>query len=356
MSLRKLNSMLMIAAIALAAVSCKDDEEEVEVVYVNGSLRFELPEFILPNETVTIVPKGLSHPDGGEIGYCWKVTPSMSTYDTTRFENGLDAAGDPTEGIFIHSFPDSLKTYTVYCYGFASGYASSSYNLKTTVVSPGPEKSITNTGIKFFDPNVEIDGIRHYYTTIGGKDWLRQDLAYTEKGVPFRNGKAMNGVFGLYYSYEEALEACPEGWTLPTDEDWTNLGKALNGNTGSDNPYSTIPGVAAKLMADAYFNGIRMWEYWPSVGKITNESKMSMIPSGYALLGEQDSNGNYTQARFKGVYEYSVYWTADKVADEEGMAYYRYIYCDQPDMMIGKGDTKTFGAAVRCVRDSVNNN
>lgn len=33
-------------------------------------------------------------------------------------------------------------------------------------------------------------------------------------------------VFGNYYSYREALAQCPEGWRLPTDEDWKCLERA----------------------------------------------------------------------------------------------------------------------------------
>jgi hypothetical protein len=40
------------------------------------------------------------------------------------------------------------------------------------------------------------------------------------------------------------------------------------------------------------------------------------------------------------------------VEGEEGMAYYRYIIADRPEMLIGKGDVNTFGASVRCVRDA----
>ena len=29
--------------------------------------------------------------------------------------------------------------------------------------------------------------------------------------------------YGNLYTWEEALEVCPEGWRLPTDEDWQNL-------------------------------------------------------------------------------------------------------------------------------------
>lgn len=93
-----------------------------------------------------------------------------------------------------------------------------------------------------------------------------------------------------------------------------------------------------------------MWEYWPSVGKPSNKSGLCMIPTGYVNLGAQAQDGTYPNASFKGVYEYAAFWTADKTDD--GMAYYRYIFYDQPDMMIGTGDANAFGAAVRCVREA----
>jgi uncharacterized protein (TIGR02145 family) len=83
-----------------------------------------------------------------------------------------------------------------------------------------------------------------------------------------------------------------------------------------------------------------------------------MIPAGYAMLGKKDNSAKndefqeytYPTAIFKGYMEYAAFWTADTVADEEGMAYYRYIIANQPDLMIGKADTKSFGASVRCIR------
>lgn len=355
MSLRKLNSILMMAILALAVISCKDEDDDVNIIYVDGKLSFELPEFILPDQVLTMKPTGLTHPKDGEIGYCWKVTPSKPGFDTTRFLNGLNAAGVPSDGSFTHKFSDTLQTYTVYCYGFAEGYSASIKNLSTTVVSPGLDKSITGSGIKSSDPAVKVNGNDFYYVTIGELDWFRQNLAYTESGTVFRNGEPMDGVFGRYYSYEEAVNACPEGWRLPTRNDWAQLGAALTDkqeDTAEEYVTAAIPGIAGKLMANAYFNDVKMWEYWPSVGKLTNESGMSMIPTGYANLGTEKENGNRPDATFKGVYEYATFWTAD--TDEKGMAYYRYIYCDRHDLQIGKGDPKTFGAAVRCVRNTMN--
>ena len=353
MSLRKLKSILMVAAVILAAMSCKKDDEEVEIVYVDGTLRYDLPEFINPNQVLTFTPRGLSHPDGGEIGYYWKVTPTMTKYDTTRFLNGLNKDGKPSDGSFTHKFSDTLQTYTVSCNAFSEDYSTSSRNLNTTVVAAGPEKSITGTGIAVgTDPYVSIDGKDYYYTTIGGLDWFRQDLAYTTSGIPFRNGEAMDGVFGRFYNHEEALKACPEGWRLPTDQEWTDMAKIVSGNDTADYLHKDIPGIAGTLKTDAYFNGEKMWEYWPSAGKTTNASHLGVIPTGYANLEEKSDDGEYPQAVFKGVYEYSAHWTADVA--EGGLAYYRYIYCKLPDMFIGKADTKTFGAAVRCVRNAEN--
>ena len=132
----------------------------------------------------------------------------------------------------------------------------------------------------------------------------------------------------------------------------TAVGMAVSNDKSEADAYETIPGIAADFMADASFNSNKMWEYWPQVGEITDKAKIGVIPAGYANLGERDEDGAYPTASFFGMYEYAVFWTADLVEDEPGMAYYRYIICDQPDMYVGKGDINTFGASVRCVRDT----
>jgi uncharacterized protein (TIGR02145 family) len=109
----------------------------------------------------------------------------------------------------------------------------------------------------------------------------------------------------------------------------------------------SITSIAADLMADAAFNGMSMWEYWPKVGEITNKSGLAILPCGFSNLGEK-ADGQYPAASFSGTNEYSVFWTADKVG--ETMANYRYVFCEQPDMVLAKGDITTFGASVRCVR------
>ena len=355
MSFRKLTSITFIIAAALCALSCKDDDETTVPPSLSGALDFDLPKYILPETVIKMVPSGVTHPDEGELGYYWKVSPSMKKSDTTRFENGLDKNGNPSDGSFTHKFSDTLQTYTVQGYAYAKGYSYISKTSYTTVVKGGIDGSITNLELKD-KPAITAASVTYPYVTIGSTDWLCRNIADASAGAPFANNKAMGDVFGRYYSYEEALEVCPDGWQLPTEADWLEAAAAA-GAEGAQ-AYDTIEGIAAALMGNGYFNEDLMWEYWPQVGDITNATGLSFIPTGYAMLGakasspKEDENLDYRypQAQFQGYNEYAAFWTADLVEGSEGMAYYRYLISEVPDLMISMGDTKTFGAAVRCVR------
>ncbi len=347
MNFPRLKTFLLIAGAVMALASCKDKDEDTAVApSLGGKLKFEIAEFIGPEQTVTMVPTGLTHPDGRKIGYKWKVTPGMKDYQTTREETGLNPDGKPSEGEFTYKFKDSLATFTVSCTAFAEGYGNSYASTYVTVVKPGLDGSITGTGIKLADKKITADGINYYYTEHNGLDWMRTNLANPSCGVPYANAGAMSNVLGRFYSYEEALTACPEGWRLPTDREWRELAASLN-KKETAGEYAAITSIASHLMADAQFNLETMWEYWPEVGPITNDGGIAVIPAGYADIREQKDGST-----FKGIFEYAAFWTSDKVADEAGMAYYRYLICDQPDMFAGKGDTKSFGASVRCVRET----
>lgn len=351
MKLQKVNCIFWLAIVLLAAAACKKDDDTTVSPSLDGSLSFNVPEFVSPGYVAIMTPTGISHPDGNGIGYYWKVTPEMSKADTTRFENGLDKNGSPSDGTFTYAFPDSLGTYTVSCYGFAKGYSSSYGSKYVTVVKGGLNGSITGTGIFGMDQYVESEGIRYYYTKIDNLEWFRNNLANPSYGVPYEKADAMSNVFGRYYSHKDAEKACPEGWRLPTDAEWVAMAESVKGKKLADT-YQIIPGIAADLMANIEFNSIEMWEYWPAVGEITNNSKLAVIPCGYSNLGNKSEDGTYPAASFFGLNEYATFWTADKVEGDNGMAYYRYIISDQPDMQISKGDVNALGASVRCVREA----
>ena len=341
MTLRKLYPIILAAALVVSAASCKKDKETASSPAMDGMLRFDIPAFIKAKDVLIITPKGLKHPEGKGIGYYWKVTPGMAIADTVRLENGLSPEGHESDGSFRYHFPDSLGTYTVNCYAFATGYSSSYASSYTTVVKGGLNGSITGLGLNPSQTMTEeINGRKYTYVTVGETDWMCRNISDPSAGAPYANCKAMDDVFGRYYSYEEALTICPEGWELPSDADWAALAKAA-GATDTENQYSDFKGIAAALMANAYFNEEMMWEYWPAVGDITNSTGFSAIPVGYA---------NTKTCNFTGTYEYAVFWTSTSVEDDDTMAYYKYFIFNEPDMFTGKADKESFGASVRCIR------
>ena len=199
------------------------------------------------------------------------------------------------------------------------------------------------------------------------------NIADKTKGTAFLKYDAMSGVFGRYYSYNEAKAVCEalptnggNAWRLPTDADWVNLVKSITTDVTEfkaevhediywDNDVNGKPSLAARLIADGYFNGDKLWEYWPEIGVPANTSGLAVLPVGYANLGitpAPKSKSAYPAALFEGAYEFAAFWTADQTEDNSDMAYYRYMYTKTPHLMIGKGYKESFGASVRCVREA----
>ena len=370
MSLKKLSITTFLTFSILAIASCKKEEETTTYPSLDGVVSIlGLDEFVdaTGNRTLKLKPTGPIHPEGNGLGYCWKVVPLMEKYDTTRYENGLNKKGQESDGSFEYKLKDSLGTYTIYCYAFASGYSSSYAVGYTTLVRAGAGGSITGTGINDDTNDAEYKDYR--YVTIGNTDWINTNM-YEENnaGAPFRNAPVMSRIFGQYYNYDDAVNACKslprDEWQLPTENDWIELAQWLtkgNENAPEIKAYENIywdkavngtPTLASQLMVNGSFNSEEMWTYWPAVGDITNRSGLAFLPTGYANLGvtPAKSGSNYPDATFEGLFDYAVFWTASEVEGEEGMAYYRYIYGTQPHLMIGKGNKETFGASVRCIR------
>ena len=389
----RLSSIIFVAAAILSIISCNKDEDTTVSPSLEGSLKIVGAKTFIgadkTSRTITLKPSGGVHPEGKTLGYYWKVSPVMTSYDTTRYENGLNKKGEESDGTFTYEIKDSLGTYTIYCYAYASGYTGLSTYAYTTVVRGGVqpegsdiEVSITNTGVA--DSCTPIEGTDYYYTTIGNYDWTANNMADktlngTPMGVSFINYDVMSDVYGRYYSYNEAKQLCANlpsdgnPWRLPTDKDWVNLVKDITTDAKGDftadehqdiywnNKTNVTPSLGARLIADGYFNDEKLWDFWPEMGEPENTSRMSVIPVGYANLGvytDVPLKSNYPTALFKGIYEFATFWTSDEVEDNDGVegnspqAYYRYLFTKNPHLMIGKGYKDTYGASVRCVRNS----
>lgn len=329
--------------ISLALASCHHFPEDESLDNLEGTPKFSVEAFVRPGTVIEATATGVKHPEGKGLGYFWVETID-NVIDTVRTPE------DPASKVNTYRFTvkDTTGTFYLRCTAYADGYYVSSASAVFTVVKSGLNESLTGRGIVAGDPSITDErdaGVPagenvYYYTTIGALDWMRNGLAYTGSGVAYNQCDVMNAVAGRFYTWEEASTACPEGWRLPTEAEWTDMISTVTGTVYT--PNTTLVGAAGALMGDAYFNGDKLWEFWPEV-KITNATRLAFVPFGYSVVSGEDYS-------FSGVGSYSAFWTGDSAPGDDSQAIFRYIYVKQPDVYLGLADKQSFGANVRCVR------
>lgn len=325
-------TVTVLAFAVLAAVSCKKNKDTGESrEYLNGSVSIDVPKYLYHGDVVHIVPTGVYKEDASDtlLAVSW-YNPLTLVTDTLRLED------DPVSKSKEFDFEvtsDSLSSFTLTVSMWAEGYYSKSASATFTIVDP----SLGTGSLKGYDflPALSSftdsrDGAAYYYNNVAGKDWMIQNLGWRGAGQSYENSEAMDPIFGRYYTWDEAVSACPDGWHLPSDADF----KALAESCGAGENAS-----AGSLMVDATFNGSKMWEFWPAV-KITNSTRFSAIPAGYMT-------NNGTSFVLKGFNDYSMFWASDSGSD---MAVARYIYVDKTELFAGEFGKDAVRASVRCVR------
>lgn len=330
----------LLASAAVMTLSCKKDDDEVNVKYMEGSINLDVPAFVLPGYSQTFPLDDLmtvTRDDGGEVGY-YVTDPFTEDKDTLRTSEGQVLKD---EYVLTVADDAELGDYTLTVTSYGGGYVGRSGTADFTVVRPGlnGESSLTGFDIQpsdltFYDAR---DGRNYYYTILDDTRWMRQNLAWEGAGQPCGNSDAMSDIFGRYYTWEEARTVCPEGWRLPSDEDWAKLAElyAEGGEPGTD-----FAGLAGDLMENVYFNGIRMWEYWSEVD-VTNAARLSVLPVGYAEI----EDGEY---EFSHLYEYAAFWTSD---ENNGSGVFRYIVERYDIVYYGEMSKTDVAFPVRCVSD-----
>ena len=317
----------------LANVSCKKDDDDDTTIknYFSGTLSYSMPKYVYEGDVIHIAPTGIYMEDEADTLYGFKWTnPFTSEIDTLRLE-GDDASVSKEFDLTIDT--NELGSYILSVSAFADGYYDKTVTSTFVIVDPALGSGSLSGydflgGLSTFTDS--RDGKEYYYASIAGKDWMIQNLAWNGAGKSMEDSEAIDPIFGRFYDWNEAATACPAGWSLPSDADYEAIAALAS---GSDK-------AAGSMMVDAYFNGSKMWEFWPAV-KISNDSRFSAIPVGYySVDGDARSLKNYGK--------YAFFWTSDVDADGLGVA--RYIYHDQPSVFKASFGNDSIMGSVRCVR------
>jgi len=192
----------------------------------------------------------------------------------------------------------------------------------------------------FTDPR---DGTVYKSVTIGNQTWMAENLKYLPEvvgpatgsptspcyyvfgydgtGVAEAKATSNYNTYGVLYNWTAALSACPSGWHLPDDAEWTQLATFL----GESDAGGKLKEKGTIHWSDPNFAA-------------TNETGFTALPGGYCFSGS-----SFTDMGIAG------YWWSATEANSSG-AWYRGMGNSYSEL-IRISNFKELGFSVRCVKD-----
>ena len=177
----------------------------------------------------------------------------------------------------------------------------------------------------------ERDNQEYCTVRIGEQCWIRKNLNYEKVGsMCYGNDPVNCQKYGRLYTWDAALKACPDGWHLPSDEEWGILESYI----GIQSPLLTSVrnGNTNVLKSEAYGGG------WCTVD--CNITDLSLLPSGAPTV-----DGGYY-----GIGEGGYWWTST-MDSSSGKPYSRLLPSGNNAAIYRYLQTATHSFAVRCVKD-----
>ena len=230
----------------------------------------------------------------------------------------------------------------------------------------------------------ERDGNTYRFVTIGSQCWMSENLKYLPSVSPKSDhyisqtepfyyvykyqGEGVNEAkatanyqnYGVLYNWPAAMQACPPGWHLPSDEEWTQLVEYMMREYGLFNDWVHVNGVGNALKSrrqiDTPLGGIydtSEQPRWESIHTPTPERRTVSVNVGShygsdqvgfsALPGGRFAYNHFTELGFHGFW-----WSSTEY--ETKRAWYRFMRHEFGDLTRSTFD-KAAGMSVRCIRD-----
>jgi uncharacterized protein (TIGR02145 family) len=208
------------------------------------------------------------------------------------------------------------------------------------------EQPINDDPASFIDPR---DGKKYRAVKIGGKRWMAQNLNYDTSNASwcYMKKSSFCDKYGRLYDWNTAKAVCPDGWRLPTSQEWESLGKAAGGEKKRDEKGVFYwSGAGKKLKAKSGWNdelrGLLVIKRDGSVAETRGQSGNGTDDYGFSAT---PGDFRFPTGDF-GSDIAGHWWTATEIDIER--AYQIYIHNDGDDMFENK-PVKTYGFSVRCV-------
>jgi len=260
-------------------------------------------------------------------GVCWSTSEAPDVNDS-KTSNGTGT------GTFTSSLTSLTPDTRYYVRAYATNSEGTAYGRQVYFNTEGSD----NDG-SFTDSR---DGNVYDYKIIGTQIWMINNLAYLPhvsdsntgsedsphryvygyegSSVASAKASANYSTYGVLYNWEAALIACPDGWMLPSSDQWTILKDYL----GDD------------------FAGYKMKSTtgWDNIGNGDNSSRFNALPTG-----ERDYWGG-----FYGMGNRGGFWST--VPDGATQAERWYLVFNG-DSLYTENIGKSYGFSVRCLAKSL---
>lgn len=172
------------------------------------------------------------------------------------------------------------------------------------------------------------DGQSYDVVKIGDLTWMAENLNFeTAMSACPENDSRNCKRLGRLYSWAEAKSVCPEGWRLPTKEDFESLIASADGS-----------GVVLKAR-----------DGWFKKGNGSDALGFKALPAGYGFANVVAS-GPASSNKFDGIGGYAYFWSATEDSENrESNAYYLFLSFSS-DVASINAFAKEDYRSVRCVR------
>ena len=180
--------------------------------------------------------------------------------------------------------------------------------------------NVPNSRASLYDSR---DGQTYKIVTIGSQTWMAENLNYEmAKSSCFKNDPSMCEKYGRLYFWAAAMEACPQGWHLPSLEEWKILMDAVGGEN--------VAGSVLKAKTG-----------WRNNGNGSDLYGFSVLPAGY---GCEKFEGEGVDAYFWSSYNSSC-------GNEFGACYGSMDFDDDKDEAWLFRYDEDCGFSVRCLKN-----
>ena len=189
--------------------------------------------------------------------------------------------------------------------------------------------------VVFGEDIVDVDGNSYRTVEVGGQVWMAENLnTVSEYGNSwcYSDQEFYCDRYGRLYSWEAAMAGelepgsqgiCPNGWYLPTDEDWYALESFFATARCDAHRLSWGCSPAGQMMKTETWGGVE-------------DSALAVLPAGYinrqggsSLLGS-----------------YSYFWTSTKIGD----GVWRRGFLDAQSGILRTTENPEYGYSVRCIK------